>query len=108
MAKGRSRRLPKLDPCKVNLSRIRRLNENQLMAIWKRLGASRVSRTTINSLLKGIVSNLAAAKLSARIHKGSVRKQAVAAYSKAYRVLSDEFRSIQKKSCGIGPRGGLR
>ena len=59
---SRRRRLPKIDPCKVNLKRMRRLSSDALMNGWARRGASAPSRTRVNSLLKGIVSNYATAK----------------------------------------------
>lgn len=95
------RRLPKIDPCKVDLKRLRKLSSNQLMNIWARLGASAPSRTTANSLLKGIVSNLAAAKSSARYHSGDhkQKRHAQKIYLGITKRLEAEFRTLQKKKC---------
>lgn len=98
---GKRKRLPKLDPCKVNLKRLRKLSADQLMNVWSRLGASAPSRTTANSLLKGIVSNLAAAKSASRTyhddHKQKRRSQQV--YLGITKRLEGEFRALQKKKC---------
>lgn len=95
------RRLPKIDPCKVNLKRLRRLSSDALMNVWARLGASAPSRTRVNSLLKGIVSNYAAAKSSgvtyANDPKQKRRSQQV--YVKITRNLEREFRTLQAKTC---------
>lgn len=95
------RRLPKLDPCKVNLKRLRKLSPDALMNVWVRLGSSAPSRTKVNSLLKGIVSNLAAAKFSAKYHAGNPtqvrRSQRV--YLGITRRLESEFRTLQAKGC---------
>jgi hypothetical protein len=58
---AKRRKLPKLSICKIHPERFRRMSPDQLMNIWARLGASVPSRTKANSLIKGIVSNLAAA-----------------------------------------------
>ncbi len=34
---AKRKRLPKLDPCKVNLKRLRKLSADQLMNVWARL-----------------------------------------------------------------------
>lgn len=90
------RRLPKINVCKVDLKKLRRLSSDQLMSVWARLGASSVSRTHANSLLKGIVSNYAAAKTSQRVHKDpKVRRQAMQVYVRITRNLEAEFRKLQ-------------
>lgn len=96
----RRRRLPRLDPCKVHLGRLRKLNEHQLMKVWSRLGASTPSRTTANSLLKGIVSNLAAAKSSQGYYNDpKQRRRSMRIYLFIVRRLESEFRSLQRKRC---------
>ena len=95
-------RLPKLDPCRIHVDRLKALSSDQLMKIWGRLGASRPSRTRVNGLLKGIVSNLAAAKVSAQVHKDPAqRRQAVAAYRHITRQLAAELAKEQARSCSI-------
>lgn len=100
---NRRRRLPKLDACKVKPERFRRLSADQLMKVWGRLGASAPSRTRINSLVKGIVSNLAAAKTSESAHKGNPeqRRRSVAVYMGIVRSLEADLRKEQARSCAI-------
>lgn len=95
------RRLPKLDPCKVNLKRLRKLSPDALMNVWARLGASAPSRTKVNSLLKGIVSNYAAAKSSGRTYANDPKQRRLSqqVYLKITRRLEAEFRTLQAKSC---------
>jgi hypothetical protein len=99
------RKLPTLNPCKVDLKRLRKLSSDQLMSVWARLGASRVSRTHANSLLKGIVSNYAAAKVSQRVHKDlKMRRMAMKAYVGITRRLEAEFRELQGSAACSPPR----
>lgn len=97
------RRLPKLDLCRIRPERFHRLSDDQLMKIWGRLGASAPSRTTANSLVKGIVSNLAAMKVAQRVHKDdpTLRRNAVAGYRMIVRRLEGELKREQAKACGI-------
>jgi hypothetical protein len=96
------RRLPKLDLCRIRPERFHRLSDDQLMKIWGRLGASAPSRTTANSLVKGIVSNLAAMKVAQRVHKDpTLRRDAVAGYRMIVRRLEGELKREQAKACGI-------
>jgi hypothetical protein len=101
---AKRRRLPKIDPCKVNIRRLKNLSERQLMSVWVSLGASRVSHTNTNSLLKGIVTNYAAAKSCAR----QGQKQGAKAYARITRKLVKDFEKLRANACGIGPRGGVR
>ena len=95
------RKLPKLDVCKVHPARFRRMSPDQLMKVWARLGASRVSRTKVNSLLKGIVSNLAAAKSSQQTYKDDPkqRRRSMEVYMHIVRNLESQLRKEQKKAC---------
>ncbi len=100
------RRLPKLDPCKVNLKRLRKLSSDQLMNVWVRLGASVPSRTNVNSLLKGIVTNYAAAKRVGITYASDPKQKrhAQQVYLKITRNLEKEFRALQAKKCPKGTR----
>lgn len=97
------RRLPKLDACKVHPERFRRMSPDQLMKVWVRLGMSAPSRTNINGLLKGLVSNLAAAKSSQTTYKDDPvqRRQSMAVYMKIVRNIEDKLRDEQSRVCGI-------
>lgn len=97
------RRLPKLDACKVKPDRFRRLSADQLMKVWGRLGAGAPSRTEVNSLVKGIVSNLAAAKTSESVYKDNPeqRRRSVATYMSIVRRLEDKLRQEQQRACAI-------
>lgn len=97
------RRLPKLNACKVRPERFHRMTEEQLMNVWSRLGASAPSRTEINSLLKGLVSNLAAMKSSSRTYRNDPvqRRQAMGVYRSIVRNIEAKLRVEQARQCGI-------
>lgn len=96
------RKLPKLDVCKIHPKRFRRMSPDQLMNVWARLGASAPSRTNANSLVKGIVSNLAAAKSSQTTYKHDPvqRRRSMEIYMHIVRNLEQKLAAEQKKKCG--------
>src|SRR3990172_3241774 len=97
---AKRKRLPKLDICKIHPQRFRRMSPDQLMKIWVRLGASAPSRTNANSLIKGIVSNLAAAKSSEQFHKDDrvQRRRSMEVYMHIVRKLEGDLRKLQAKA----------
>ncbi len=96
------RKLPKLDVCKIHPKRFRLMSPDQLMNVWARLGASAPSRTNANSLVKGIVSNLAAAKSSQTTYKHDPvqRRRSMEIYMHIVRNLEQKLAAEQKKKCG--------
>lgn len=56
------RRYPKIDICKLHPERFRDMSPTQLMNVWARLGASAPAHPRVIQKIKGLVSNLAAAK----------------------------------------------
>lgn len=100
---AKRRRLPKLDVCKIRPKRFRAMSADQLMKVWVRLGASAPSRTKANSLVKGIVSNLAAAKSSQSTYKHDPvqRRRSMEVYMHIVRVLESDLKREQAKACRI-------
>lgn len=76
------------------------MSPDQLMNIWVRLGASAPSRTNANSLVKGIVTNLAAAKSSQQTYKDDPvqRRRSMEVYMHIVRVLEAKLRKEQAKA----------
>jgi hypothetical protein len=97
------RALPKFDVCKVRPERFRRMSADQLMKVWARLGASAPARRESISLVKGIVSNLAAAKTSQSAYKDDPeqRRRSVAVYMHIVRNLEAKLRAEQARGCAI-------
>lgn len=97
------RRLPKLNICKIHPKRFRGMSPDQLMKVWARLGMSAPSRTKANSLVKGIVSNLAAAKSSQSTYKDdpAQRRQSMEIYMHIVRKLEADLKREQSRACRL-------
>ena len=68
------------------------MTPDQLMNVWKRLGASAPSHRKINQRIKGLVSNLAAAKTSLSIYANDPTQR-----SHAFKIYNDGVeRTIQE------------
>jgi hypothetical protein len=95
------RKLPKLNICKLHPKRFRAMSSDQLMNVWARLGMSRVSRTNANSLMKGLVSNLAAAKSSQVTwkHDPVQRRRSMEVYMHIVREIEKKIVREQAKVC---------
>lgn len=81
------------------------MSPDQLMKIWARLGMSAPSRTKANSLIKGIVSNLAAAKSSQSTYRDDPvqRRRSMEVYMHIVRKLEGDLKREQSK-CATGGR----
>lgn len=97
------RKLPKLDACKLRPERLKRLSAAQLMKVWGRLGASSVPHRRIVGLVKGYVSNLAAAKSSEETYRGDPvqRRRSMETYMFIVRKLEKDIRVEQAHACEI-------
>ncbi len=95
------RKVPKPNLCKIRPKRFRAMSADQLMKIWARLGASAPTHRRANQIIKGIVSNLAAAKSSQTTYRDDSmqRRRSMEVYMFIVRKLEKDLAKEQAKAC---------
>jgi hypothetical protein len=105
MARRRHERGYQIDLCAVNLGKMRALSDTALMRIWVKLGGGRQPRDAGTRLVHAYAVNLAAAKLAARVHRGKLRKDTIAVYSRhILPKLKNAIHALQEARC-VTPEG---
>ena len=77
------------------------MSADQLMKIWARLGASAPGKSKTNAMIKGLVSNLAAAKTSQSVWKDdpAQRRRSMEVYMFIVRKIERDIAKEQAKAC---------
>jgi hypothetical protein len=98
---AKRRKVPRPQLCKLKPRRFRAMSADQLMNIWARLGASAPGHSRVNSMIKGLVSNLAAAKSSQTIYKDdpAQRRRSMEVYMHIVRTIEKDIAREQAKAC---------
>lgn len=98
---AKRRKVPKPQLCKLKPRRFRAMSADQLMNIWARLGASAPGKSRVNAMIKGLVSNLAAAKSSQQTWKDDPvqRRRSMETYMFIVRKIEKDIAKEQAKAC---------